>query len=136
MPNPECPIVLVRAVGTGRQRYNYGARRGVGELPRILPRDCKVLEAASDCPAVNCVVKSAGAVVFVASGLALRRGRRRGRIALLISLIRYLAKRMFEAQVEKDTLLSRARADADGHCDARNDLQTVFEVIGPTNSGI
>jgi hypothetical protein len=42
---------------------------------------------------------------------------------------------MFEAQVEKDALLSGVRADADGHCDARNDLQSVVEVIGPTNSG-
>lgn len=33
-----------------------------------------------------------------------------------------LAKGMFEAQIEKDTLLARAWADADRHCNAGNDL--------------
>ncbi len=43
-------------------------------------------------------------------------------------------KRMLEAQVQNDSLFSRARAQSDREPQTRNDLQTAIEIVGPTNS--
>jgi len=52
------------------------------------------------------------------------------------SLLRVqLAKRVFEAQIEKDRSLTRAGPDSQWHTDSGNDLQAILEVIGPADTG-
>ena len=46
-----------------------------------------------------------------------------------------LHKRVFEAQVEEQTLLAGARADPDGYGDARDDLQATGKVERPAGAG-
>jgi len=46
----------------------------------------------------------------------------------------HLAEGVFEAKVEEDTFLSRAGANADWHGDARHDLESVLEVVSPSDA--
>ena len=43
---------------------------------------------------------------------------------------------MFQAKVKENTLFSAARACPERYGDTRNDLKSVFAVVGPANSGV
>src|SRR5712672_4317392 len=43
---------------------------------------------------------------------------------------------MFQAEVNEDAFFSAARSDSERHGDTRNDLKSVFAVVGPANSGV
>src|SRR5678810_1388395 len=45
------------------------------------------------------------------------------------------AKGVFETEVQKHSLFTRARPDSKRRSDSRNDLQPILEVVGPADPG-